>query len=396
MAMHRLTPNYSASAALIALLAWVSLSLADEVNHVSPPFASDSAVFPPHRFPIRFDHAQHQSEAGCEDCHGGVAESTDSRQDFRPRMEDCGVCHAQAGNTSDQDACSFCHEGYVPVWTNGEGILAVRDPRFPLVGPEPAERFEPNLIYSHEDHAELECRHCHIDSQGEIGLPAEGLCLDCHSDDGVGANCAGCHPSDDSGRLVTAFGGTRVAQDRLLVPGSHRSGWDTEHGSAALVEDCSTCHSQSECTDCHQATIGLAGGRAGADLAHPPGFRTHHGAEARRSQSDCTSCHDQSAFCIDCHIDAGFVDNDPELRGMSARFHEVGWVESSGHGRAAQLSLTECASCHQESTCAQCHVEVNPHGGDFLFRCRELAEASPTMCLRCHDGGIQDVERLCL
>lgn len=378
--------------AALAILICASVSLADETEHASPPFASESAVFPSHRFPIRFDHAQHVSEAGCDGCHGDVATSTDSRQDFRPRMEDCGGCHPQAGDTSDQGECSFCHEGYVPVWPDGEGVFAVRDPRFPLIGPEPVQRFEPNISYSHADHLGVACNACHIDERGDVGLPAERLCLNCHNQDTAGAGCDTCHPSDDSGRLITAFGGNRSSQDRRLVPRNHGNGWDVEHGAAALVDDCTTCHTQSECLTCHQATIGLTG----SDLAHAPGFRTHHGAEARRGQSDCTSCHDQNAFCIDCHIDAGFVDNDPELRGLRARFHEAGWVESSGHGRAAQLSLTECASCHQESTCAQCHVDINPHGGDFLFRCRELAEASPTMCLRCHDGSLEDLERLCL
>jgi hypothetical protein len=63
--------------------------------------------------------------------------------------------------------------------------------------------------------------------------------------------------------------------------------------------------------------------------------------------------------------------------------------------------LKQCASCHRQDTCLECHatngsaaggagkVWVNPHPPDWRgsSRCQMLADRNPRVCLRCHAAG---------
>lgn len=356
----------------------------DEARH------ERSAVYPPHGLETRFDHALHAAQFECVQCHEGVRASTHSAQEHTPRMEDCARCHPQVNDTEDGAACSFCHDGYRPLWPEPGGLFSVRDPRFPLSGPEPSVPLRPNLVFAHSGHGAIDCAHCHVDEgTGGASLPREATCLDCHQREGTQLSCVGCHPAREDGNLEVRLPANARTGEQQLRPVNHDAGWGLAHAAAVGADptSCFACHSDNDCLSCHQAMLGI-------DSRHPPGYRSHHAMDARRQSSSCAACHEASSFCVDCHIDAGVHDISQADAMLGGRFHREGWVESPGgeHGIVAQHGLFECASCHQESTCAECHVDVSPHGSGFLSRCSDLLDAEPGMCHRCH--GALEIEGL--
>ena len=157
------------------------------------------------------------------------------------------------------------------------------------------------------------------------------------------------------------------------------------HGllSASGAGGCATCHTQSECTACHEG--------ASSNAFHPDDFMARHAADAWGQTAECANCHSTQEFCQACHQEAGFG----TVGRLGPGFHDAQPVWLLRHGQAARQSLESCASCHQQTDCTQCHsvlgaFKVNPHGPDFD---PEQARArNARTCLACHltiPGGSQ-------
>jgi c(7)-type cytochrome triheme protein len=344
-----------------------------------------SAVYPPHGGSYAFDHAAHAGLEPCQSCHNDVAESDSALQEFWPTMASCGRCHAQVEATEDADACAFCHTGYRPLWPEGDGLLAVRDPRFPLVGPEPYVPLRPNLVFSHTRHAQWPCGDCHPDEvAGGASLPTMEQCLACHTAQAAGADCLTCHPGGQEGRLLTRFEANQRQPELWLLPGDHLTDWTRGHALAAALDAqaCLTCHAEQDCLSCHDGSLGT-------QSPHPAGFLNWHAWDAQGPSAACSSCHVASVFCADCHVDVGVV-TDPEHRPPQGfGWHPPDWVAVGGgqHAPAASLDLMTCVGCHAENDCLSCHLLADPHGPEFLARCSSLAQANPELCQACHAAG---------
>ena len=146
------------------------------------------------------------------------------------------------------------------------------------------------------------------------------------------------------------------------------SGWTTppasgnftfDHGPHVDIAgmDCADCHREpgsdqvmavvlpaaESCFECH--------GEGGVAI-HEPGFDLEHRTAAVTEALDCAACHlDQ--FCEQCH-DA------PSRPG----FHQRNFVMR--HGAEAHARDTDCASCHStEVFCRECHAQAGlaPQGG---------------------------------
>jgi hypothetical protein len=75
---------------------------------------------------------------------------------------------------------------------------------------------------------------------------------------------------------------------------------------------------------------------------HPPGFATEHRAAASSRQTDCAGCHAQK-FCSDCHDGEG-----------GRRFHAVNFIQR--HAVESYGRQQDCATCHNpEVFCRGCH-----------------------------------------
>jgi hypothetical protein len=154
---------------------------------------------------------------------------------------------------------------------------------------------------------------------------------------------------------------------------------------------CQTCHEQTECVDCHDASQNLSIERRRPDaversFVHRGDFLSRHAIEASSDPRRCVTCHEPES-CDACHAQRGVSASAEGGRSP----HPVGWLgdpaSPSFHGRAARRDIYSCASCHDRgpaTNCIECH-RVGAHGGTPHppgFRSQEPLSAVP--CRYCH------------
>jgi len=142
-----------------------------------------------------------------------------------------------------------------------------------------------------------------------------------------------------------------------------------------------------------------------AILSITPAFAAEFNHDAHNTYLDepdnCVQCHvedapsiePQSSVCLECH-DAEFV-NEVEFPGMKT--HDLLWTLN--HGPFAQKSNADCASCHGQDDCMECHTAghadeqgdfgnamINVHDGDFRFTHAIAARGNEQRCTSCHEN----------
>jgi hypothetical protein len=249
---------------------------------------------------LKFGHGLHivENEMGCTDCHLNVPSDVDDKMSI-PNHDVCSDCH----DVDDVDECVTCHV----------------DPNDPMIG---KNRVTLTSFY-HKRHIEsdLQCEKCH----GVVGnaeytplFPNNLECVMCHS-----AN--------------------------FVTPEDHHNlNWNEAHGLEAAFSsnDCSICHEQSSCDECHQ-------GENIHGVPHPPTWKFNHFAETSLG-GECMVCHETRETCTSCH------------KALKLLPHELGptWANSSdggNHPEEAKTDMESCISCHDigeaDPTCARCHEE---------------------------------------
>jgi len=262
-----------------------------------------------------------------------------------------------------------------------------------------------SVDFDHRDHLEeyfpgLSCHVCHVPDAKSI-VPDKEVCLFCHD-----------KPLVDASRLGTTK--------------THGVTWALNHRTQAKSDDmeCTACHRQSDCFDCHAAGFADEQGDFGNAMinVHKSDFHVTHPVAARTDQQLCASCH-ESRFCSDCHdsfrgrtgrtggpsharffgidsigdietVHAGMTpetncDNCHLQGSVAPSFHA--W--STDHARDARRNLATCQACHPGGdVCLNCHsakggvVGFNPHGKNWGDRAGRLKDASNgKTCRRCHD-----------
>jgi hypothetical protein len=111
-----------------------------------------------------------------------------------------------------------------------------------------------------------------------------------------------------------------------------------------------------ECQDCHSS--------GGVMKNHDAFFVTDHRLLAVKAGSNCADCHQQS-FCLDCHK-GGNIDTDlrksTSRRGESMpKTHRSDWI--SIHSMKAVDNTQNCYRCHESSFCQSCHTNIRNKGG---------------------------------
>lgn len=143
---------------------------------------------------------------------------------------------------------------------------------------------------------------------------------------------------------------------------------DFNHAAHLLTLEgspCSTCHiadaeeikpAAKACLECHEQDF--------IDQVSFPGLKTHgplwafnHRPQAKGSTYDCASCHQQN-FCLECHSDAGRADEMGQLGNRMANVHRSEF--SVTHPIAARTDPQLCSSCHEKSFCVECHDNFAP------------------------------------
>ncbi len=290
----------------------------------------------------------------CTTCHDYMG---DSARGLIPTSEDCGRCHADAGDSPiklhtgwhEGFDCSTCHPVHDAV-----GVLAADGPS--------------------RDGAALPCTECHAD-QVEAMAHATGphercaTCHEPHADPAVEPRCRACH-EEESDKVGVRDHHACVDCHRPHLPGEVAADTcaDCHRENARILADtpvpehqtCENCHDPHadrkpdtpQCQDCHE------------DKAHRV-----RSAEAPAHRS-CQSCHEvhapsEAATCVRCHrAERADVLTGPREHQRCTGCHGT-------HGRAA-APKDDCGRCHKailaatvgEPTehlqCSKCHTAHRP------------------------------------
>jgi predicted CXXCH cytochrome family protein len=218
------------------------------------------------------------------------------------------------------------------------------------------------IKFSHAKHTDLPCESCHetgttATALGVSMLPKEEVCLNCHSDEKDSKNCGFCHRDPN--------------QPASYAP--EKLGLKFPHAKHEKIEGA--------CAHCHTKLVELDGAR------HPP------------TMAVCTSCHEHKQMfddgrCEKCHVDLKSLKLKPE----TAFSHQAGFLKL--HSVQARSSADTCATCHDQTFCADCHAKTvavpielkwsdEPmrefiHRDDYRSRHSLDARANPTSCQKCH------------
>jgi hypothetical protein len=404
-----MTPRRHLALVALATAATAPLALAgDPPGAVARPPVSE-VIFPAQELPLVFSHAAHLTtlDIECADCHPAALTSRSSLDNLLPGEDACAMCHAIDRRQPDKAEpgkpaarCVACHPGF----DRATGFV----PRLRIP--------PPNLKFDHRGHvvgAGIPCARCHGDLAAEgVGLatraqlPTMDLCLECHDGKQASGRCTLCHVAAAAGRIQTEY------REGSLAPAGggdlpvHGPDFAARHAreAGAVGATCSSCHAKEYCVECHAGVV------KPLDF-HPADYISLHTIDARRGTPDCTACHRSQTFCVGCHSRLGVAADGrigelvrPTEGPSDRRFHPPGWIDTGEdgglrasrgpqhHAFEAQRNLRQCASCHRESFCTQCHSaqpgspRINPHPADWVGsrRCEALRRRAGRMCLRCH------------
>lgn len=314
-------------------------------------------------------HLSNATDVGCIACHAATAKDTAWMHVAAATPERCLACHVHEATShlADDNDCSTCHRSLKAATDLTEERLAAF--------PKPASHATGGFISAH----------------GKSALAKGANCATCHARE----SCARCHADAGRSKVIQVLGSdARIAKlvaskaPSYPTPADHLTAdFGLGHGASARANTarCATCHARASCETCHTGEGVLPvlrkmpgpaeGGARGVQLqrmtvpsapvraialqhapqqdttphkvlVHSPGYVRAHGSAASAGSSQCASCHAQS-FCTNCHVG--------ELSGR--RYHPANFVSS--HPAKAYGRDTECSACHTtEAFCRSCHRQV--------------------------------------
>ncbi|MBN2716820.1 MAG: hypothetical protein JXX14_13295 [Deltaproteobacteria bacterium] len=326
---------------------------------------------------IIFSHNLH-SEQGldCSDCHANIVQ--DAEQKIEPMsMDKCGDCH----DVEDEEGCKVCH-------TNAEESDGWQKPT-----PAP-------LKFSHQTHKKrqpdvmTDCASCHAGAATATTTATRTQLLPHHEE------CASCHKKDIS------LGRCDLCHDRLdlydMVENDyyrHAPGFMARHGleASAAEANCSQCHEQSFCADCHNKNSTIRPSLKFPDkvdrtFMHSGDWMSKHPIESRAKPASCLKCHGVS-YCSACHNRTGVGAGIDQGGTNSPHPGDTEWINAGpgSHGAEARKDILRCASCHDQgaaSNCVNCHREamgINPHPPGWKSTVPSSESNTHPTCRICHN-----------
>jgi hypothetical protein len=235
-------------------------------------------------------------------------------------IESCANCHTRPG-------CRSCHIGdgaqqviaQLPMPVPGGATGALMGMALPAPG-------DPRPVPATADARRRQQERAQVVRRAELVHPpgfdlrhkaaagaGQPRCSTCHTD----AFCTACHETNSR-------------------PGFHPPNFAMRHGAEAYGNrtDCAACHSvQAFCRDCHSETGRTAAGRLDVAFHNAqPLWLLQHAQAARQSLQNCTTCHLQSD-CMQCHSPVTGWGVNPHGPGFDPR-------------RMANRNQIMCARCH--------------------------------------------------
>jgi hypothetical protein len=256
----------------------------------------------------------------------------------------------------------------------------------------------------------IPCVRCHaVEEAGEIGelhLPDNASCGECHEDPHDPRPCLDCHTDPVArGRAADNKQHILFRHDLHLQrkPGEcvrcHTGIAGRADSLAAPMAGCFGCHAHADqfqvgkCDDCH-VDLHTEGSAPMTHLVHDLDFERRHGIQASSSSEVCSSCH-RDRFCASCHgvtvpaLPSRLALHDPSTPSV----HRAGFL--SRHSNEARTQTGLCSTCHAPSFCGDCHQDrgigagaggASPHSRNWLERHGPEARRDPMACASCHGG----------
>jgi len=288
---------------------------------------------------LAFSHPDHAEieELECGECHG-LPDAEEFMEVGAPRPAICFDCHDGDSHLAANTECSFCHLALADATTLTTGQIAAF--------PNPFSHEQDDFIFAH----------------GEAAVAADASCTFCHAQE----SCSSCHVNAGQVPAIAALPtDARVASltaDRdgwWPMPASHEgSDWATVHGTevAGAIESCANCHARPSCSGCHgdgapflaALPEPVKGGPTGVQVValRPPGhtftFAVQHATAASLGLPNCAACHAE-AECVDCHALRGT--GQPPLPSVPSARHRA-QKEGENPGVAAVPSAETAGSFH--------------------------------------------------
>jgi hypothetical protein len=199
--------------------------------------------------------------------------------------------------------------------------------------------------------------------------------------------------------LLLAPGLAPAAEKARPDSGKAAAGSAFDHrGHLSNAPECDACHQPGDlsitpdlarCDDCHDKGFG-AGTVIPAPTTHGGFWYRDHKVAARAAFADCAFCHEQKD-CEDCHR-AGFADGQGKTNIHRSDFRVTHPIGARENGNA-------CASCHEAGFCSDCHERFNP--ADLAFESHRKGWSdipgvggvvhsayTEAQCRMCHTGGL--------
>lgn len=167
-------------------------------------------------------------------------------------------------------------------------------------------------------------------------------------------------------------------------------------------EPCMTCHVEgaesirpdtSICLECHETELIDNVSFAGL-TSHDTTWSVSHRAAAKGSAMNCAACHQQDD-CLECH-GAGFADEMGSASNGMINVHRSDF--SVTHPIEARTNPQRCASCHENRFCVECHDSFNSADLAIKSHRRSFSEMSgntiahenfdDSQCQTCHTDSV--------
>jgi len=188
---------------------------------------------------------------------------------------------------------------------------------------EPEERTNKDIImFSHSLHAELsDCESCHTGVAESLSLsdrllPEKDACAMCHDVEDMDA-CGTCHYEDVYEPMIQKKSKLlfshkfHIDEENLECMECHKGFEEIDYSFQSSqanppMMQCYSCHNDNSvatnaCEACHISTVDLL-----PDNHKTASFFKNHKFTAMAANADCAMCHD-NVFCEDCHVSTNVI-----------------------------------------------------------------------------------------
>lgn len=234
------------------------------------------------------------------------------------------------------------------------------------------------IRFDHAKHAGQSCVSCHRQATSssratDILTPPMTACAGCHGEKGSAKlklnDCGGCHVGYSVVAQVSEPKDWRAVRPAPMIVKRPSANLRFDHSKHVQI----STNTDAGCLSCHSASAKMP------------------------SMASCNTCHNDqiaSATCSSCHPTddrTKRVRTTFKVNGVAQTLkpdnHDIDWKKR--HGPMAKSSPNECASCHQEADCADCHTEqvakpYTVHVPNYIVMHAIDARSDMGNCTDCH------------